>query len=86
MSDAHTQWRHEISAATWDFAKITADLHRRKPKMEVDPTLDVVMTELISWWIDYGFSKDQIVESLQSGIENPDFVMEGWISRMKPDA
>lgn len=56
MSDAQYQWRREVSDSTWGFAKLSADLHSRKPSEETESTLQMITEELVSWWIE-GFTQ-----------------------------
>lgn len=79
-------WRNELFDKAIDFATLTAELHLRKPATETEPTLELVVETLVSWWIDHGFSKQQIVTALRSAAESPELELEGWLSRVEPDA
>ncbi|HWW27688.1 MAG TPA: hypothetical protein VNZ85_17525 [Caulobacter sp.] len=88
MSDASDPdlWRGELFDAAINFATLTAELHRRKPTGEKEPTLELIVETLVSWWIDHGFSKQQIVTALRSAAESPELEFEGWLSRVESDA
>ena len=86
MSDAQDHWRTEVISAAVDFANLTADLHRRKPDEEIEPTLNLAVSTLVSWWIDQGFSKQQIMKALLENSQSQELELEGWLSRIKPDA
>jgi hypothetical protein len=79
-------WRGELFDAAISFATLTAEFHRRKPESETEPTLELVVETLVSWWIDHGFSKQQIVTALRSAAESPELEFEGWLSRVESDA
>ena len=80
------QWRGDLFSSAIGFATRTAELHRQKPPGETDPTLELVVDTLVSWWIDHGFSKQQIVTALRSAAESPELELEGWLSLTEPDA
>jgi hypothetical protein len=86
VSNAQNQWRSEILGSAIDFANLTADFHRRKPDEETEPTLELVVFTLVSWWIDQGFSKQQIATALLAASNSSELELEGWLSRIKPDA
>ena len=86
MSDALDRWRSDLINATIDFANLSAELHRRKPSEEPEPTLNLVTDTLVSWWIDQGFSKQQITSAFLAASKSSELKLEGWLSRNKPDA
>jgi len=86
VSDAQDRWRSDVIGAATDFADLTADFHRRKPDEETEPTLNLVTDTLVSWWIDQGFSKQQITTALLAASTSAELELEGWLSRIKPDA
>ncbi|HCT25562.1 MAG TPA: hypothetical protein DIW85_05020 [Stenotrophomonas sp.] len=79
-------WRDELFDAAINFATLTAELHRKKPAGEPEPTLELVVETLVSWWIDHGFSKQQITSALHAAAQSPELEFEGWLSRMDQNA
>ena len=79
-------WRGDVFSSAIDFATRTADLHRQRPSVEAGATLELTVDTLVSWWIDHGFSKQQIVTALRSAAESSELELEGWLSLVESDA